>query len=237
MCFGTEGSSEAASPARGARPGAEGRKGSRARVARRRELAGGLPPAKLDQLSAEMRRLREAMLAERKREADRLVADAVARGEDGDRGHWTIVYDQEMAPPSTGRALILEHRIVPMPPQDLVDPDDLHDELWTVIEALAASGVYLVNTDHLADRDLYCRLYYRILDEPTRLMPPEAEAAEFIDCLHPLDIEVGRTALAVVRRNEAGPVVRAEGAGLRRGPGCGRALADRDRWLPVPAWT
>lgn len=236
MCFGTEGSSEAASPTKGARRGAEGGKGSGVRVMRRRERAGGLPACKLDQLAAEMRGLREAMLAERKRQIDRLVADAVTRGEDGDRHSWTIVYDQEMAPPSTGRALLLEHRIVPMPPQDLVDPDDLHDELWTVIEALAASGVHLLNTDHLTDRDLYARLYYRILDEPTRLMPPESEAAEFIDCLHPMDIEVGRVALAVVRRNEAGPVARAEGVGSRRGPACGRALADRDRWLPVPAW-
>jgi len=203
---------------------------------RRRERAGGLPACKLDQLAAEMRRLREAMLAERKREVDRLVADAVARGEDGDRGHWTIVYDQEMAPPSTGRALILEHRIVPMPPQDLVDPDDLHDELWTVIEALAASGVYLVNTDHLADRDLYCRLYYRILDEPTRMMPPGSEAAEFIDCLHPMDIEVGRVAHALVRRNEAGGVEPADGAGAERGPVCDAPMGDRDRWLPGPAW-
>lgn len=234
MCFGIDGPSEAAPRAQGARAGAAAGKGRRA--ARRRKAAGGLPAAKLDQLAAEMRALRGAMLAERKRRIDELVADAAARGDDADRVHWSMVYDHELAPPSTGRALLLEQRIVPVPPQDLADAADLHDELWTVIEALAAASVFLTNTDHLADRDLYCRLYYRILDEPTRMMPPGSEAAEFIDCLHPMDIEVGRVAHALVRRNEAGGVEPADGAGAERGPVCDAPMGDRDRWLPGPAW-
>ncbi|MFM8872735.1 MAG: hypothetical protein ACKOJI_05170 [Phycisphaerales bacterium] len=152
-----------------------------------------------------------------------------------DRFHWTLVYDLEMAPVTTGRALLLEHRIVPVPPQDLDSADALHDELWTVIEALAASGVFLLNTDHLDDRDLYGRLYYRILDEPTRALPPESEASEFIDCLHPLDIESGGLGRRLADRIAAGehqpPSMRAAGV---RGPAYRRAPAERDRWLPRP---
>jgi exopolyphosphatase/guanosine-5'-triphosphate,3'-diphosphate pyrophosphatase len=98
--------------------------------------------------------------------------------------------------------MLLEHRIVPVPPQDLVSDDDLHDELWTVIEALDASGVYLVNTEHMGDRDLYARLYYRILDEPTRCLPPDSEAAEYIDCLHPMDLNPGSMGSRMFERME-----------------------------------
>jgi hypothetical protein len=238
MCFGIDRSTEPA-PRAGAGVGAEegsgSGKGRRGRVARRRQCACGLPAEKLDELAAGVRTLRQAMLAERRSEIDRLVAEAAARGEDAERAYWTMVYDHEMAPPATSRALLLEHRIVPVPPQDLVAAEDLHDELWTVIEGLAASGVFLLNSDHLPDRDLYCRLYYRILDEPARLMPPESEAAEFIDCLHPMDLEVGRAAHALVARNQAEAPQKRPPTGAR-GPVCTVALADRDRWLPVPAW-
>jgi hypothetical protein len=129
----------------------------------------------------------------------------------------------------------LEHRVVPVPPQDLVSDDDLHDELWTVIEALDASGVYLVNTEHMADRDLYARLYYRILDEPTRCLPPDSEAAEYIDCLHPMDLNPGSMGSRMFERMEKRgapkPVAREDGT---RGPVCRNALCDRDRWLPRP---
>jgi hypothetical protein len=95
--------------------------------------------------------------------------------------------------------------------------------------------VFLLNTDHLDDRDLYGRLYYRILDEPTRALPPESEASEFIDCLHPLDIESGGLGRRLADRIAAGehqpPSMRAAGV---RGPAFRRAPADRDRWLPRP---
>jgi hypothetical protein len=210
--------------------------GSEARVARRRRFVGGIARERLDAMAEEMLGNRRRMHAERVRAIDDLVAKARASGGIADRFHWTLVYDLEMAPLTTGRALLLEHRIVPVPPQDLDTADALHDELWTVIEALAACGVFLVNTDHLDDRDLYGRLYYRILDEPTRALPPESEASEFIDCLHPLDVEGGGIGRRLADRLASGqasaPPVRATGV---RGPAFRRAPAERDRWLPRPA--
>ena len=117
------------------------------------------------------------------------IADMVRDNpQEPDEFYWTMVYDLEHAPTVTSRARLLEHGIIPVPPQELHDPTSLHDELWTIIEALSLVGIYLMNTGHLTDSDLYARLYYRILDEETRLMPPAAEAAEYIDCLHPMDL-------------------------------------------------
>ena len=227
MCFGTDRSEDV---------GVAARKSGPVRVARRRPVDGGIGAAKLDEMAREVRRFRAEMESERTRRIDELVAEAMRNGEDASRNHWSCLYDSELAPCTTGRAMLLEHRIVPFPPQDLQSTDDLHDELWTVIEGLAASGVFLLHTDHMGDRDLYCRLYYRILDEPTRLLPPSAEGAEFIDCLHPMDLEPGMVGHRLVARIELGEglePVREVGV---RGPAYAVPLADRDRWLPRPAW-
>ena len=60
-----------------------------------------------------------------------------------------------MAPPTTGRAMLLEQGIVPLPPQEMPADADLHDELWTVIEGLASAGVYLLHTDPNDENVLY----------------------------------------------------------------------------------
>lgn len=129
---------------------------------------------------------RDAMFAERNRAIKRLASEN--KDTNPSEFYWTMVYDTQHAPEVTGRARLLESGIIPVPPQELVTDPELHDELWTIIEALSTCGIYLFNTGHLTDRDLYARLYFRILDEPTRLMPPAAEAAEFIDCFHPYDL-------------------------------------------------
>ena len=240
MCYGTGGAADVGS-ARGAsrRGGAEQDVDAATAdadvVRRRRPFVSGIPSATLDSMAREVTRANNAHLAERTRRIDELVDSARERGDTVDRFHWTLVYDLEEAPATTGRAMLLERRIVPVPPQDLVSDDDLHDELWTVIEALDASGVYLVNTEHMADRDLYARLYYRILDEPTRCLPPDSEAAEYIDCLHPMDLNPGSMGSRMFERMEKRgapePVARKGGT---RGPVCRNALCDRDRWLPRP---
>ena len=124
MCFGIDGPSEAAPRAQGARAGAAAGKGRRA--ARRRKAAGGLPAAKLDQLAAEMRALRGAMLAERKRRLDELVADSAARGDDADRrpglGDGPVGSDRQVVPP--GGAAVVVGEVVEGPrPGGRVRPD------------------------------------------------------------------------------------------------------------------
>ena len=69
-------------------------------------------------------------------------------------------YDLELAPNVTGRELLLCHGIVPVPPQELKSGEAVYDELWTIVECLALNGVFLLNTDHLSDSELYARMYY-----------------------------------------------------------------------------
>ena len=230
MCYGTDGSARV-SGAKEERSVASANR----RVRRRRTVRGGLDQARLAQLAREATAMRKAQTAERSKRIDELVSTAQDTGGEPDRFYWTLVYDMEMAPSTTGRAMLLEHHIVPVPPQDLAADEDLHDELWTVVEALAASGVFILNSDHLCDRDLYARLYYRILDEPTRCLPPESEASEFIDCLHPMDLDDHGMGKQLFDRQQAGhePDESVRGAGVR-GPFNPRSLADRDRWMPRP---
>ena len=229
MCFGTGRTDDGTQGQGTGSPAAE-----RPRVARKRAFRGCVPESQLDEMAAGMRRFREEQNAERARRIDELVEEARRGGLDTDRVHWSMHYDMECSPATTGRAMLLEHRIVPVPPQDLPRPGDLHDELWTVIEGLAASGVFLLHTDHLPDRDLYARLYYRILDEPTRLMPPQSEAAEYIDCLHPMDLGPGSPGDLLRRRlSSKGESAPARGPGIR-GPRIDAGLGERDRWMPRP---
>jgi len=144
-------------------------------------------PHPIKQLKKEITELKKQRFYERDCRINQLVESA--EPDNKDRMYWSMVYDLEEAPTVTGRQMILEHGIIPVPLQELSATADLHDELWTIIEALAKCGVYLVNTNHLCDRDLYARMFYKILDEPCRMMPPSSEAAEFIDCLHPMDVE------------------------------------------------
>jgi hypothetical protein len=167
--------------------------------------------------------------AERKRAISRLVAEAPS--DQKEIFHWTLVYDLEQAPLITSRELLLTQGIIPCPPQELITDLDVHDELWTVIEGMAKTGIYLLNTDHMCDRDVYARLYFRILDEQTRGLPPAAEACEYIDCLHELDMDhpLGKKLAA---RKPAQPTPT-----YVRGPACPLSgeLADRDRYLPRPS--
>ena len=164
------------------------------------------------------------------------IADLVRDNpQEPDEFYWTMVYDLEHAPTVTSRARLLEHGIIPVPPQELADPTSLHDELWTIIEALSLVGIYLMNTGHLTDSDLYARLYYRILDEETRLMPPAAEAAEYIDCLHPMDMH---HPLGKMLTSRCGKMPNPTNRPYIRGPKFTMpyAINTRDEHLPRPSF-
>lgn len=186
-------------------------------------------PYPIDSLRADAVAHRKDYNKKRKAEIKRLISTAPS--DKKEEFYWTMVYDLELAPTSTTRALLLEQGIIPVPPQELSSVD-MHDELWTIIEAMSNCGIFLLNTDHLSDRDLYCRLYYKILDESVRMMPPASEAAEFIDCLHSMDLEypLGR---ALLSRGQAVP----SKAPYFRGPqvySVPGQLGDRDAYLPKP---
>jgi hypothetical protein len=186
-------------------------------------------PHQIADLQAEAINTRKQFVADRKTKIAELIKSASP--EDKDEFYWTMIYDLEMAPKTTGRAQLLESGIVPVPPQELLTYDCLHDELWTIIEALSKAGIYLINTDHLSDCDLYARLYYRILDEPCQMLPPDSECVEYIDVLHPMDTDfpLGQ---ALLKRGSA---ICNPGVPYKRGPICNLpgVLCTRDIYLPA----
>lgn len=204
-----------------------------------RVVAGG-PLRSLD-LTPEMRvamtealRRRAERTRERERKIEELCASAAADGFEPDRSYWAMIHDFEMAPSTNGRTMLLEAGIVPIPPQDLAEDAHVHEALWTVIEGLAASRVYLLNTDHLSDRQLYERLFYKILDEETHCLPPGSIACEYIDVLHPMDIQAGGHGAELNRRLAAGAHAVGERRPGVRAPPQAHPLCDRDRHLPRP---
>lgn len=191
-------------------------------------------PHPISSLQASAIAKRDLLFSERRTAISRLVRENPTNP---DEFYWTMVYDMQQAPTLTARSRLLEAGIIPVPPQELTTDTELHDELWTVLEALSTFGLFLFNTNHLCDRDLYCRLYFKILDEETRLLPPSAEAVELIDCLHPLDIAY--TLGKMQSKNPTIPQSFYDEAttSYSRGPLFPQpgTLNDRDRHLPRPS--
>ena len=81
---------------------------------------------------------------------------------------WRRVVETEEAPTTT-LTRELEALGVPLPAPDSLDDEQTQSALWIVIDALSGLHVYLEQTDHLSDRELY-RL---LIDE---LLPEEMDA-------------------------------------------------------------
>ena len=67
-------------------------------------------------------------------------------------------------------------------PADL-DDEALHQALWSVINALGEMNVFLYQTDHLSDRELYTSLYAELLPEEMPALNPDDGSAWHIDIL------------------------------------------------------
>jgi len=68
-----------------------------------------------------------------------------------------------------------------LPPPAEVSDERVHAQLHQVIDAMSLLGIYLLNTDHLSDRELYHRLWGEILREPTALSPHIKGSACHVD--------------------------------------------------------
>lgn len=126
----------------------------------------------------------EAYLAQRRRERneaiDRLVEEAKGRSQCSERSFWAMIYDFECAPRTTNRAQLAAIGVEVPSGRELAD-DEVATHLWTVIAALSRLGVYLLNTNHLTDRQLYERLEGDIIDEDVADVVGNDGTQEWID--------------------------------------------------------
>jgi hypothetical protein len=101
---------------------------------------------------------------------------------DAQEQFWRTVVDFERAA-TTDLATELNVISVELPEPDGLDDAGLHEALWRVIEGLARLRVFLDQTDHLSDRDLYTKLVRELLPEEMPALDLDASAAWHIDVL------------------------------------------------------
>jgi hypothetical protein len=92
---------------------------------------------------------------------------------------WQSIVDLENAPETTNFRQ-LQDAGVELPSPDTLDDAQLTAKLWEVIETLARLHVFLLDTDHLSDRELYSVLWHGVLHEPTTVMPSSYGGAEHV---------------------------------------------------------
>ncbi len=162
---------------------------------------------------------------------DRLVADAATRGDCEDRLYWTLIYDFEHAPMTTNLEQLNEVGIHPIC-AFLLDDDELVEALGQVTSTLGELGIFLLHTNHLADRALYTRLLDHILVEPVRDLPPDAGVHEFIDLIGgggPVECELYQKYYATVAERKL--FLKEHGYAVAQEV----PVSDRDHALPKPA--
>lgn len=131
---------------------------------------------------------REIRINELKHRAEELAEGALTSWEAEEsppvvsEGFWRGVVDYEAAPWTTHLRQLEALGIVPPAAETLSDPE-LTARLWTVIHGLARIRVFLENTDHLSDRELYTLLQDELLDEEVKDLPVDEHSAWHLDIL------------------------------------------------------
>ena len=92
-----------------------------------------------------------------------------AESENMDR--WFRHLDACESGPWTTEFQLLTDAGVHLPEPESLDDEALTSKLWEVIRELATMRVFLSETDHLSDRQLYTRLWGRMLREDVPLVP------------------------------------------------------------------
>jgi len=95
---------------------------------------------------------------------------------------WQHIVRYEEAPWTT-HFHQLESAGVSLPPPDSLNDQELTEKLWEVIHALALLRVFIEQTDHLSDRELYGTLWIDCLREESKDLPPSANSACHIPIL------------------------------------------------------
>ncbi|MEP6920402.1 MAG: hypothetical protein ABI967_04690 [bacterium] len=90
------------------------------------------------------------------------------------------VLDYEKAQPITLLQLLSNAGLIVPSPDDL-DDGDLTVKLWEIIERLSSIGAYILNTNHVSDRQLYEYLYKDAMREEATLFPENPTFGFMID--------------------------------------------------------
>ncbi len=116
---------------------------------------------------------REKRIEELKRRAEALTCGEMKAGEieptppEVEEGFWKHVVEYEEAPWTT-HFQQLERAGVSMPAPETLNDQELTAKLWEVINKLAQLRIFLEDTDHLSDRELYTTLWSDELREETK---------------------------------------------------------------------
>ena len=116
---------------------------------------------------------REKRIDELKRRADALTGGEMKTGEiepcspEVEEGFWKHVVEYEEAPWTT-HFQQLERAGVSMPAPESLNDEEVTAKLWEVINKLAQLRIFLEDTDHLSDRELYSTLWNDELREETK---------------------------------------------------------------------
>jgi len=125
---------------------------------------------------------REKRIAELKRQAEELTGGKMDDGKMEDtppeveEGFWQYVVDYEKAPWTTNFKQ-LEEAGIELPAPETLNDEQLTKKLWEVIHGLALLRVFLSETDHMSDRELYTELWSDMLLEEVKAMPPDPAGA------------------------------------------------------------
>jgi len=130
---------------------------------------------------------REKRIEELKRRASELAGPEMKSGTaedchpDVEEGFWKHVVEYEEAPWTT-QFQQLERAGVSMPAPETLDDKEVTAKLWEVINKLAQLRIFLEETDHLSDRELYSTLWTEGLREETKDILLDQDSA----CHYPL---------------------------------------------------
>lgn len=93
---------------------------------------------------------------------------------------WGYVATYENAPWTTNFKQ-LEEAGMQVPAPETLSDEELTPKLWELIHRLAFMRVFLTETDHLSDRELYTLLWTDTLREEVKALPHDEDSAWHID--------------------------------------------------------